>query len=356
MKKLNFYLLSEFLTLFVGSLFLFVILVTIADLSSKLSYYTEHSENMRYFITYHIARIPHNAYYIFPVSLMFSSTYVLGTFVKNKEMLAVQNSGISLFKFSSPVFIIVIVLCLLLVLFWQFVAAPANKISFEADDIGRGRKQSDDSGTWNIFGGNRYVYFIDNYSYGGEYMTNAIIIKLKEEGGIEMRISSPFVKWYSDERKWYAESGILTKFSEDREITVEEIKHYPLEVLERPEHFSQRPVLDSMSLTEEMRLIKLRKEVHMSTALLETDLHYRISYCFSGFIIVLLASLFSKFSTHSVLVVSLVMVIVVALLYYSVLMIFRSMGDGGTINPIIAAWIPNVIFSFLCILAFKKFY
>ena len=99
MKKLNFYLLSEFLTLFFGSLFLFVVLVTIADLSSKLSYYTEHSEYMRYFIIYHVARIPHNMYYIFPVALMFSSTYVLGTFVKNKEMLAVQNSGISLFRY-----------------------------------------------------------------------------------------------------------------------------------------------------------------------------------------------------------------------------------------------------------------
>ena len=160
MKKLNFYLLSEFLTLFFGSLFLFVVLVTIADLSSKLSYYTEHSEYMRYFIIYHVARIPHNMYYIFPVALMFSSTYVLGTFVKNKEMLAVQNSGISLFRFSSPVFIIVILLCLLLVIFWQYVAAPANKISFEADDIGRGRQKSEESGVWNIFGGNRYVYFI----------------------------------------------------------------------------------------------------------------------------------------------------------------------------------------------------
>ena len=356
MKKLNFYLLSEFLTLFFGSLFLFVVLVTIADLSSKLSYYTEHSEYMRYFIIYHVARIPHNMYYIFPVALMFSSTYVLGTFVKNKEMLAVQNSGISLFRFSSPVFIIVILLCLLLVIFWQYVAAPANKISFEADDIGRGRQKSEESGVWNIFGGNRYVYFIDNYSYSGQYMTNAIIIKLKEGGGIETRISSPCIKWDDNDKKWYVENGILSKFGDKNEITVEVIKNYPLDVLERPEHLSQKPILDTLSLTESLRLIKLRKEIHMSTALLETDLHYRISYCFSGFIIVLLASLFSKFSTHSVLVVSLVMVIVVSLLYYSILMIFRSMGDGGTINPLIAAWMPNIIFAFLCLVAFKKFY
>ncbi|MEI0531958.1 LptF/LptG family permease [Brachyspira pilosicoli] len=356
MKKLNSYLLKEFLSMFIGSLILFVILVTIADLSSKLSYYTEHPENMKYFIIYHLARTPHNLYYLFPIALMFSSTYVLGTFVKNKEMLAVQNSGISLFKFSSPIFIIVIALCLGLIGFWQFVAAPMNKISFEANDLGRGNKKGEYTGALNIFGANNYIYFIENFNFNDNYLTNTIIVKLKEDGAIAMRISSPSVRWNDKERKWYAETGILAEFSDEKNISVREITNYQLDVLERPEHFMNRPLLDSMSLTEEMHWIKLRKEVNLNTNTLETDFHYRISYCFSGFIIVLLASLFSKFSTQSVLVVSLVMVIMVALLYYSILMMFRSLGDGGNMNPFIAAWMPNIIFAGLCFLAFKKFY
>lgn len=356
MKKLNSYLLKEFLSMFVGSLILFVILVTIADLSSKLSYYTEHPENMKYFITYHAARTPHNLYYLFPIALMFSSTYVLGTFVKNKEMLAVQNSGISLFKFSSPIFIIVIALCLGLIGFWQFVAAPMNKISFEANDLGRGHKKGEYTGSLNIFGANNYIYFIENFNFNDNYLTNTVIVKLKEDGAIDMRISSPSVRWNDNEKKWYAETGILAEFTDKKNISVREITNYQLDVLERPEHFMNRPLLDSMSLTEEMHWIKLRKEVNLNTNNLETDFHYRISYCFSGFIIVLLASLFSKFSTQSVLVVSLVMVIMVALLYYSILMMFRSMGDGGNMNPFIAAWMPNIIFAGLCFLAFKKFY
>ncbi len=356
MKKLNIYLLKEFLSFFIGSLLLFVILVTIAELSAKLNYYVQNSDRMKYFIIYHLARIPHNIYYLFPISLMFSSTYVLGNFVKNKEMIAIQNSGISLFKFSTPMFIIVVFLCLGLVFFWEFVASHTNKISFEADRTARGESTSINSGSINIFGANNYVYFIDDYYYQDKYMTNVVIMKLAENQGVQFRISTPYVQWYDDERKWYVENGILVNFERDGDVNIDVIKHYPLEVIERPDHFKKRPHLDSMSLSEERELIKLQKEVNINTNKLETDFHYRISYCFSGFIIVLLASLFCKFSTHSVLVVSLVLVIVVALLYYSILMLFRSLGDGGVINPLIAAWIPNIVFAVLCRIAFKKFY
>ena len=356
MKKLNVYLLKEFLSFFFGSLLLFVVLVTIAELSSRLSYYIQRPELLKYIVMYHSLRIPHNIYYIFPVALMFSSTYVLGTFVKNKEMLAVENSGISLFKFSSPIFFNVILLCLLLVFFWQFVAAPSNKKSFIANDTINGFGQASESGPWQLFGGNNYLYFIETYFYNEQYMTNTIILKMNDDGGIKFRISSPYIQWNDNDKKWYVKNGLLTTFSDSKEINVEQIYDYPLDVLERPEHFYGKPLLDSMSLTEEARIIKLQKEVNMNTAKLETDLHYRISYCFSGFIIVLLASLFSKFSTQSVLVISLVMVIIVALLYYSILMIFRSIGEAGNMNPFIAAWMPNIIFAILCILAFKKFH
>lgn len=356
MRKLDAYLLKEFLSFFFGSLLLFVVLVTIADLSSRLSFYTEHPELINYFVTYHLARAPHNTYYIFPVALMFSSTYVLGTFVKNKEMLAIENSGISLFRFSMPMFLMVIGLCLFLVFFWEFVAAPLNKVSFAANDAMNGSQKESKSGPWEIFGGNNYLYFIDTYFYDEQYMQNTIILKMSDDGGIEFRISSPRIQWNDNDKKWYVKDGILTTFSGNKEINVQEINDYPLEVLERPEHFYGRPKLDSMSLSEEAHIIKLQKEVNMNTSRLETDLHYRISYCFSGFIIVLLASLFSKFSTQSVLVVSLVMVIIVALLYYSILMMFRSIGEAGNMNPFIAAWMPNIIFAVLCILAFKKFH
>ena len=356
MKKLNIYLLKEFLSFFFGALILFVILITVAEISSRLSTYTQNMHNIKYFLSYHIFKMPFYTYYIFPIALMFSSTYVLGTFVKNKEMIAIENSGISLFKFSTPIFIIVIFLCTSLVFFWEFVAAPLNKKAFDINDFIKGKGEREFSGDWTLFGADNYVYFLEAYSYKDKYMINAIILKLRDDGGIEMRISSPKIQWVQEEDKWYVTKGTLTKFTENKEISVEKITNYPLDVKEKERHFIPTPPLDSMSLSYEYKFIKLRKEINMATLKYETDFHYRISYCFSGFIIVMLASLFSKFSTQSVLVVSLVLVILVALFYYSVVMIFRSMGEAGNINAFIAAWVPNIIFSIFCILAFKKFH
>lgn len=356
MKKLQKYLLTEFLTFFFGSLFFFVVLVTIADLSVRLEYYTRNTQYIKYFMTYHLMRAPHNAYYIFPVALMFSSTYVLGTFVKNKEMLAIQNSGISLFKFTAPLFVIVIILCLSLVAFWQFVAAPSNKVVFSVNDIIYNRSQPTERNNITLFGSGGYVYFIETYYYDTKTMTNAVLLHLLNDGGIEMRLSAPEIVWSEEDGKWHAYNAVVTRFSREKEISVDYVDNLTLDILERPEHFDNPPVLDSMSLSEEYNLIKLRKSVNMNTSRYETDFYYRISYCFSGFVIVMLAALFSKFSTQSVLVVSLVMVIMVSLLYYSVLMFFRSLGDIGLIPPIISAWMPNTIFAVLCLISFKVFY
>lgn len=356
MKTLRNYLISEFLVFFFGALFFFVVLVTVADLSVRLEYYASNPKNIKYFLLYHAARAPHNAYYIFPVALMFSSTFVLGTFVKNKEMLAVQNAGISLWEFTAPLFVIVITLCISLVAFWQFVAAPANKIVFSTNDIIYGHGKSSERGNVSFFGSKGYVYFVDRYVYDEKSMYETTIVKMSENGNAELRVSAPKIVWSDTDKKWYAENATVSIFSENSDIKLDIYTSYALDVLERPEHFNNQPLLDSMTLTEEYNLIKLRKSVNMDTSRLQTDFHYRISYSFSGFVIVMLAALFSRFSTQSVLVISLVMVIMVSLLYYSILMLFRSLGEIGFIPAIISAWMPNIIFAILCMVSFKVFY
>lgn len=352
MKKLRVYLIKEFLTFFFGALFFFVLLVTIADMSSRLEHYAQNPSMVMLFIKYHLYRAPHNMYYIFPIALMFSATFVLGNFVKNKEMLAVQNSGVSLFQFSSPMFVIVIILCVSLVGFWQFVAAPLNKEVFSTNDIIYGRSSKQERTGISFFGNRGYVYFVDRYRFPDSSMINATIIKINEQGKIETRISAARIKWDKEKEKWIANNALVVSFQNNISSELNFTNGYELDVTERPEHFQNQPLLDSMTLTEEANLIKLRKAINMNTARLETDLNYRISYSFSGFVVVMVAALFCRFSTHSVLVVSLVLVIVVSLLYYSVLMFFRSLGEINIINPVISAWMPNLLFIVGCLIAF----
>ncbi len=356
MKKLQIYITAEFIKFFFGSLFFFVILITVADISIRLETYVESPEDIRYFAMYHLLRVPHNIYYIFPIALMFSSTFVLGVLNKNKEMLAIENGGISVLKFSAPLLISVIILCISLVALWEFVAAPANKLMFSVNNIIRNHGDDTERSDIHFFGGEGYVYFIDNYVFDEQAMYNATIIKVNKDGYIENRVSSPKIVWVQDEYVWRAENATIFNFKNNA-ISVDYNKDvYDIKTLEEPEYFVNPPILDSMSLSEIRSLIKMRKKSNMNVNKFATDYYFRISYAFSGFVIVMLAVLFSKLSKHSVLVASLVMVVLVSILYYSILMLFRSLGDIGAMPAYFAAWMPNILFLFLCFISFKVFY
>ena len=356
MKKLQIYITSEFIKFFFGSLLFFVLLVTVADISLRLETYVDNPENMRNFAMYHLLRVPHNIYYIFPIALMFSSTFVLGVLNKNREMLAIENGGISVLKFSAPLLISVIVLCISLVALWEFVAAPANKLMFTINDIIQHNGKKTERSDIHFFGGGGYVYFIDRYVFDEKAMYNATIIKVNENGYIESRVSSPKITWVQGESTWRAENATVFNFENDA-ISVDYNKDvYDIKTLEEPEYFVNPPILDTMSLSEIRSLIKMRKKANMDVNKFTTDYYFRISYAFSGFVIVMLAVLFSKLSKHSVLVASLVMVVLVSIVYYSILMLFRSLGDIGAMPAYFAAWMPNVLFLFLCFISFKVFY
>lgn len=355
MKKLQIYILFEFLKMFFGAIFFFVVLVTVADLSIRLEHYARNPDKLLYFLFYHILRAPHNVYYIYPVALMFSSTYVLGNFVKNKEMLAIQNGGISLFKFSVPMFISAAVLCLLLIVFWEYVAAPANKQLFNVNDLIYGRSSSDRRNNISFFGDNGYIYFVDEYIPSIKEMSNATVVKISEDGYVESRITAHLIKWDDSISKWHALNVAYITFDNTKNIAIERLDSLILDVSETPELFTNPPRIETMSLKDLARFINLRKSINMNVNWYATEYHHRISYAFSGIVVVILASLFSRFSKHSVLVVSLVLVILVALIYYSVLMSFKSMGEIGILSPFLSAWLPNVMFLAGSYLAFKRF-
>jgi len=356
MKKLQIYIISEFIKFFFGSLMFFVLLVTVADISIRLESYVDNPENIKHFAIYHILRVPHNIYYIFPIALMFSSTFVLGVLNKNKEMLAIENGGISVLRFSAPLLISVVILCGSLVAFWEFVAAPANKLMFTTNDIMFNHGKKTERSNIHFFGRDGYIYFIERYVFDEETMYDSTIIKVGDNGYIENRVSASQITWSEDESVWKAKNATVFNFTNNVIAVEYKVDVYDIPTLEEPEYFVNPPVLDSMSLSEIKRLIDMRKSDNMDVSEFTTDYHFRISYAFSGFVVVMLAVLFSKLSKHSVLVASLVMVVLVSIVYYSILMLFRSLGEIGAMPAYVAAWMPNVFFLFLCFISFKVFY
>ncbi len=365
MKRLNKYLVSEYIKIFFGSLFFFVMLLTLADIIPRMEHYFEFPELVKNFIFFHLTRAAYNAYFSFPLSSMFASTFILGTMVKNKEMLACYNAGVSLFRFATPLFIFVISLSVLLIPYWEYIVSPFNEISFVHEQIAYHRSSSTERNNILFFGSDNYVYHIDSYNNVSDTMSNLVLLKKDNNGDDESRIKAKTATWDTNKNIWIAKDvsivdfnfplgGIVTNIDDAYNLRTHD--EFILDVKEEPRHFQREKRFETLSFSNIKELIDIRKSINTDTKDLETEFQFRLAFAFAPFVIVVLSTLFAKFSTQSVLVVSLAFVIISALIYYTILMLGVSFGRSGSLPPIVGAWAANFIFLATSTYIFRRYY
>ncbi len=365
MKCLNRYLVSEYLKIFTGSLFFFVMLLTLADVMPRIEHYFSFPELIKHFVIFHATRATYNAYFSFPLSAMFASTFVLGNMVKNKEMLACYNAGVGLFGFVRPLLIVAFILSVLLIPYWEYIVSPFNNISFEHEQIAYHRNSARTRNNILFFGADNNIYYVERYNNSNDMMQNLVLISKDSNGNDKSRLSARTVLWNEDEKLWIAEDVSVVDFNiklnthitnTDDMYNMRVYKEMPLVVREEPRHFQRTRRFDSLSFSEMAELIEIGRSINSKTSDLESEYQFRLAFAFAPFVIVILSTLFAKFSTQSVLVISLAFVIITALLYYTILMLGVSFGRSGRVSPIVGAWAANFIFLGVSIFMFKKYY
>ncbi len=365
MKCLNRYLISEYIKIFFGSLFFFVMLLTLADVLPRVEHYFDFPELAKYFVLYHLTRATYNAYFSFPLSAMFASTFILGNMVKNKEMLACYNAGVGLFEFVRPLLILAFALSVLLIPYWEYIVSPFNELSYQNEQIAYHRNSSTSRANILFFGSDNYVYYIQNYNTQKDIMNDLVLLKKNKEGHDESRLKATTVQWDAERSLWVANdvSFVTFNFQEFAPITNTEnsysFQFYDeliLDVAEEPRHFQREKRFETLSFSDMTELIETRKNINANTRDLESEYQFRLAFAFAPFVIVVLSTLFAKFSTQSVLVISLAFVIITALIYYTILMLGVSFGRSGVLPPIVGGWAANVIFLGVAAFVFKKYY
>lgn len=365
MKCLNKYLISEYLKIFFGSIFFFIMLLTLADVIPRMEHYFDHPELTKYFFLYHSTRATYNIYFSFPLAAMFSSSFILGNMVKNKEMLACYNAGVGLFEFVRPLLILAFGLSLSLIPYWEYVVTPFNELAFRYEQISYNRSTPETRSNILFFGSDNYIYYIERYNTSTDIMENLILFKKDDHGNDESRIRASTATWDEDSSKWIGNDVLITTFNFDENASITNTENsyklssyeeLTLDVKEEPRHFQREKRFEALSFSDMSELIALRKSMNAKTRDLETEYQFRLAFAFAPFVIVVLSTLFAKFSTQSVLVISLAFVIVTALLYYTILMLGVSFGRSGVLSPFFGAWGANIVFILLAAFIFKKYY
>ncbi len=340
-------MLSEFIPLFVvGVLAFTAIMSSFTLLKEAMKYFTQYELDMLVLLRFFWLGLPQIMTYTFPMGALLASLLAFGRLSSNSEITAIRAGGISFGRIVLPIALASWVLvCLTFVL--NEKVAP--RLTGEALDMvkeaiaAKGLSKSSS----NI----SYFDKEDGWMFGaaegdGKVFTDVILIDFKTDEKITYFADKAY--WHAD--KWDFENVQVLGFTSDGEK-----RTWTLDSPESTINFRRTPdeVMyqdkdpEQMSLQELGNYIKRMESESAPPARINklwSTFHAKIAAPFSCLIFILISAPLGMNPQRGSSTVGMGLSMILVFVYYVILTVSLKAGESGTIDPLIAAWIPNIAF------------
>ncbi len=308
----------------------------------------EHNKSLALFVTYIQYRIPEFSHYILPVTTLTATLLTLGLMTKFNEITAMKACGVSLYR---------------LILSIVFLAAVVSIFSFALQEtlLPSANKKAEE--TWNR------INDIPPRTYN--FLDRRWVLSKDKNRIFHYRYYDPVADVFSQisvydldlnawalQRRIFAEKGRIEgnnlwflngwsrHFSGDMTTRLEAFKEMGLQVAEEPGYFVkewEEPSL--MSYAELKTYVADIEEMGFETTRFRVDLSAKLSFPFVSLVMALIAIPFAFSMGKKGALVGIGLSIGIAMIYWSVLGVFKSLGYVGFLSAFLASWGPNLLFA-----------
>lgn len=343
MKILDRYTLKNFILFLFIVLFLFIFIFLIVDISDNLSNYIQSGKSFKEIFLLYLFYIPSLLTLLFPLGILVSIFITIGIMVKNNELVAIKSSGISVYRFLLPLFILVLFLS-----FLQFFLK--ENIETYSTKRYRGIKESRDFDQMNR---EDFVFVQDEQTIlKGEYFSvknfsirEPEIFKLDDKKNLEKYVKAK--RGVFKEERWIFEICQIYDLKNNLYETFEKREMFDILNVKPNQIVFDRENVDIYKISE---LLKIRDGIKKSkgeVAKQETEISYRFYFIFINIVIAIISASFVVNSRETGIIFGLAISVLLSFLYWGVLQGFRSAASNGEGNPFTIFLLPNFFFLFV---------
>lgn len=298
-------------------------------------------------------RLPYFLAYSFPMAMLLASLMAISRLSDGQEITAMRTAGISLRRIAASVAVAGALVTLGTWVINETVVPPVED-RYElvyARVAGRPQLTIDRVLFRDEQGGVESIYFVRHLAAGDGVMEGVSVTQY-EEGKLRRVIDAASAR-YLDGR-WQFRNGTMYLFTG---ATIVESQFAQMEVgLRRTPGelvIPQKPTTD-MSVRELLAYIRLLERNRENVTRYYVELHSKVAIPTSALLFALLAVPLGLRPHRSGPSVGLGLTILVLLGYYILYSISMTLGQGGRLPPIIAAWLPNVILAAAALLLVRR--
>ena len=355
MQKLDWYIIKKFLGTFFFSISLILLIVVVFDVSEKIDDFIEKSAPLNEIIfSYYFNFIPYFGNLFSPLFTFVAVIFFTSKMANNTEVISIFSSGISFNRFLRPFLLSASLLAVLSFVLGNFIIPPANseRLEFENTYIKNPYKNRDKDIHMQITPG-QFIY-VQSYNTKRN-IGYRFSMEQFEDGQLKEKLFSDYIKWIDEKNHWEAHNYFNRKINRLNE-RIEEGQVIELKINLHPDDFNVR-----RSTVETMNLFQLNDFIEQERMKGSKNLVFhiieqqkRIAFPFATIILTLVAVSMASRKIRGGIGLHLGAGLLISFAYILFMQISTTFATNGDLSPILAVWIPNLLFATLGIYLLKK--
>jgi len=354
MKKLDWYIVKKFLGTFFFSISLILIIVIVFDISEKIDDFLRSEVSIEKIVfDYYLNFIPYFGNLFSPLFIFISVIYFTSKMAGNSEIIAMLNSGMSFSRLLRPFVFTSILLATLSFVLGNFIIPETNKtrIDFENKYVKRKQKKRIKNIHMQIQK-DQYIY-MESYNRA-KNIGYKFTLENFENNKLESKLSANYIEYDTVDNNWRVRDYKIREYFEKNE------KISQGRFLDTIINLSPKDLAKNKSLVETMGMKKLNEyikeeEIRGTSQIIyhKIEKHKRIANPFSTIILTIVAVAIGSRRIRGGAGIQLSIGLLLSFGYILFMQISTTFATNSNLLPIVAVWIPNLLFTLVALLLVK---
>ncbi len=350
LRILDRYVLGKFLTALISTIFAFSLIVFVVDFVERgLRLMQRYDVSPAVMAVYYVNYMPFYTILAFPVAMLVSTLFCVGSLAKNHELDVMKSSGLSLYRIAFPLLVAALILSIGVIYFGEFVLTGTEKRkddieSYQIKKLPPVSKLT--RSNLKVPGKNGWIILADSYDVGKREANGVKVYRI---------VDNQIMETYTAQEMNYSDSGwVMLRgngqvFPVDPASPPERFVKFDTSwapfLTQTPDMMAEIPIPPrQINFFQLAKRIRQQKDLGEAVFKDEVELYWKITYPLANFIIVLIGAPLAANPRRSGPAVGFGISIIISFIFFVIIRLGQSLGNSGKLPPLLAASIGDIIF------------
>lgn len=360
MTKIDWYIIRKFITTFFFCIFLFAVISVVIDVSEKTDDFVKSGWSFtKIVMDYYVAFIPHIIALLFPLFVFIAVIFFTSKMAGRSEIIAILAGGVSFRRVLRPFIITSTFLAIILWFGISYVIPRAEVKRTYFEDV-----YVNGNSSYNplIPVTNNKYFKVDSFTYAGIHYYDTVnrtggpfFMHRIKNNQLVYNLRADALRWDTAKHQWKME-GIFERtlkgLKEEVVLTPQRYVNFNFKPSDLREDAFAKDKMTNPELAHSIKLEQLRGTEGITTLLIEK--YHRDATPVSVIILTVIGAVVASRKVRGGSGVHLALGIVIAVLFILMDRFSTIFSTKGNLPPLLAAWIPNIVFAFVAWYQYKR--